>query len=354
MKFVFLFSLLFTFILSATEVLNVFTWEGYVSDSEVVEINKILKDQGYDVEVKVISPYAEGPEQMFQVLRSNKADISFLTLNYINMQDRKIGKLLQPINVNSPRIPNYKNLIPELKDIPFGKHNGEYYYVPWGGGAYGIWANMNILEAPEVPTSVKELWKPQWKGRLSLTKGQIQPNIAIVMLAMDKPPFYLNTVDRNELNNLANPDGEIQKKTNELYDNVGLFWGTGPDFSRKEIVLVASYGIGASAENLKGGNWKLIPFKEGNTIWLDTINIHRQVKGKKLEAAEIFINYWLSEKVQNRVVNELGMVAALTKVKNPLIEQNPNFFKEEMFWPPWDKKADNIMSIISNRAMEVK
>ena len=340
--------------LAANQTINVFTWEGYVEPHEIKAINKILKNKGYDYTVQVISPWAEGPEQMFTVLRSGKADVSFLTLNYINMESGKIAKLLQPINVNSPRIPNYKNLIPAMKDIPFGKDKGKHLYVSWGGGAYGIWANMDVLTDADLPTSVKGLWDPKWRGKLSLTKGQIQPNISLVMMALDKPPFYLNDAGRAALVDASSPNGEIQKKTNALYANVSEFWGAGPDFNNKSLLLVSSYGIAASAANRAGGNWKLVPFKEGNTVWLDTINIHKGVSGKKLEAVEIFINYWLSPVVQDRVVNGLGMVAASTEVKNPLLEADPNFFKEGFFWPPWKKQAENVMLKISNSAMKNK
>ncbi len=337
--------------LGAGNTINVFTWEGYVEPQEVDAINKILADKGYDFSVKVVDTWAEGPEQMFDVIRSGVADISFLTLNYIDMQNGKIGKLLQPINVNSPRIPNYKRLNPTLKNIPFGMKDGGHLYVPWGGGAYGIWANMDVLSANEVPTSVKELWDSKWKGKLSLTDGQIQPNISLVLMAMDRAPFYLNDASRAELMEAGKPDSEIQKKTNGLYANVGYFWGGGPDFTKSELVLVSSYGIGASAANRDGANWKLLPLKEGNTIWLDTINIHKSVAGKKLEAVEEFINYWLGPEVQGRVVNELGMVSASLDTKNPLLDADSNFFRDGFFWPPWNQLPDNTMQNLSKRAM---
>ncbi|MCE2594830.1 extracellular solute-binding protein [Motilimonas cestriensis] len=353
-KYFFIFMTVFLMsnsVLAKDNTIRVLTWEGYVKAQEVHEINLILRQKGYDYKIEVIQPWAEGPEQMFEILRNGEADISFLTLNYINMQNRRIGKILQPINVDSPRLPNYKRLIPVLKDIPSGMYEGKHLYVPWGGGAYGIWANMSVLTEKELPVSVKDLWRPEWKGRLSLTEGQIQPNLSLVMMALGKTPFYLNEMKREELQAATAPNSEIQIKTNQLYANVGYFWNEGPDFSRKEIVLVSSYGVGTSAENRQGGNWKLLALKEGNTVWLDTINIHKNVSGRKLEAAEVFINYWLGPKVQNRVVNELGMVSASLDVSNPLLSADPDFFKEGFFWPPWGKKADNVMRRISNVAM---
>jgi len=338
------------------ESLKVFTWEGYVEPAEVAAVNDLLKKKGYgDITVKVIDSYAQGPEQMFNVLRAGKADISFLTLNYIQMQSGKIAKLLQAVNTDSPRLSNYAKLSPALTKIPMAMSQGKPLYLPWGGGAYGIWANMDKLSPGDLPVHVNDLWDKKWKGKLALSSGQVQPNIALAALAMGKAPFYIHDVakDRKALAVVSDKNGAMQMKMNALYQQVGQFWPGGPDFKDPNVVLVASYGIAASAINAQGGNWSLVSFKEGNTVWLDTINFHKELKGRKLEAAEIFANYFIGKTVQDRVVNGLGMVAASTLVsKNPLIDANPKFFAVDMFWPPYDRASDNIMLQISKRAMK--
>ena len=343
-------------VFAADNVLSVFTWDGYVISNEITAVNKLLSQKGYNYKVEVIETFAEGPEQMYDVLRAGKADISFLTLNYIKMQNGRTAKLLKPINVNSPRLSNYKYLLKSLTDIGIGMDDGKHLYVPWGGGAYGIWANMDKLKESDLPVSVKDLWHAKWKGKLSLAEGQFQPNLAIGFLSIGKPPFYLNDIAKNRklAKSVGDADGAFQKIITSLYAQVGKFWGGGPEFS-DDLLLVASYGIAASAENAKGGNWKLLNFKEGNTVWLDTINFHKNLSGKKLEAAEIFLNYFIGKEVQDRVVNGLGMVAASRLMKdNVLIKANPNFFEEKMFWPPYAARADNIMRAISDRAMEAR
>ena len=345
---------LFSFSIYASE-LKVLTWDGYVMPQEVQAVNKLLKDKGYNVTIKVISPWAEGPEQMYKLLRAQKADISFLTLNYIKMQDSKTARLLQAINIKSPRLSNYQYLSKSLTNIAMGLNkDGKPLYIPWGGGAYGIWVNNEKVKASEVPSSVEDLWLPRWKGKLSLSQGQVQPNIALALLALGKPPFYLNdlAVSREKLNTVISNDHSIQKKVTALYKQVGLFWPNVPEF-RDEFSLVASYGPGAVAHNAAGANWSLVNFKEGNTVWLDTINFSVTLTGKRLEAAEIFANYFIGKTVQNRVVEGLGMVAASSEVnKNPLIEANPKFFSDTMFWPPYRKSADNVMNSISGQAMK--
>jgi len=334
------------------ETINVFTWEGYVTPDEVNAVNQLLKEKGYDYTVNVIEPWASGPEQMFKVFRGGDVDISFLTLNYIQMQGGKLANLLQTINTNSPRLSNYQKLSSSLTKIPMGMKDGQALYIPWGGGAYGIWANLDKVK--ELPKSVKELWDPKWEKKLSLSQGQFQPNIALALLAMGKPPFYLNDIagNRSLLGSTSSQSGDIQKKLDSLYGQVASFWDGAPEF-KDNLLLVASYGPGASAHNAAGNNWGLVSFEEGNTVWLDTINLAKGLKGKKLEAAEIFANYFIGRQVQERVVNELGMVAASSLVAtNPLIDNNPDFFNETMFWPPYTKIADNVMEIMSDKSMK--
>ena len=342
---------------SLAEELRVFSWDGYVTKQDLEQVNRQLIKSGYREFNAVLIPIpAEGPEQMFEVMRAYQVDISFLTLNYLKMQDDKIGRQLQPINPTSPRLSNYSKLIKELTRIPMGLNAQQKpLYIPWGGGAYGIWANMNKLKPHDLPVSVKDLWRTRWKGKLGLTIGQIQPNIVLVSLALDKPPFYINDLayDRKALRNEIQESSLLQQKTSELYAQVGQFWQGIPDFNDPGMVLMASYGIGAYAANQAGGNWQLVNFKEGNSVWLDTINFSKNLSGRKLEAAEIFANYFIGKNVQNRVVNSLGMVAASKLADhNPLLEQNPSFFHVDMFWPPYNRSADNVMKKVSKTALK--
>lgn len=339
----------------ATEILRVFTWDGYVPESDVAAVNRLLAERKIDVRVQVIRPYAEGPEQMFDVIRAGKADLSFLTLNYIQMQEGRVANLLQPVDTS--RLKNYGKVLPTLGRIPMGLAAGKPLYVPFGGGAYGIWANMKKLKPAELPRKVADLLDPKWKGKLSLTSGQVQPNVALAFMAQGQDPFLLNllvrTGKRAEAERLAASDSATQKILNTLYGQVGEFWDTAPSF-KDSTPLVASYGIEIAGLRAKGADWRLVSFADGNTVWMDTMNIVKTVSGAKLEAAYVFIDYFLSETVQKRVVEELSMVAMVSTVKNPLLNANPRFFAESRFWPPYERQADNLMRGMSDTAMQAR
>jgi spermidine/putrescine-binding protein len=216
---------------------------------------------------------------------------------------------------------------------------------------------MKQLKPAELPRKLVDLLDPKWKGKLSLTSGQVQPNVALAFMAQGQDPFLLNTLvragKREEAVRLSAPDSAAQKLLNKLYGQVGEFWDAAPSF-KDSTPLVASYGIEIAGLRAKGEDWRMVNFAEGNTVWMDTMNIVKTVSGPKLDAAYVFIDYFLSEAVQKRVVDELSMVAMVRTVKNPLLAANPKFFAEARFWPPYERHADNLMRGMSDTAMKAR
>ncbi|WDE07519.1 extracellular solute-binding protein [Thalassomonas viridans] len=341
--------------LQAKETLRIFTWDGYVTEQDLIRVNRLLSAQNYDIEAKVITPFADDADQMFNLIRAGKADVAFLTLFFIKMKHQRMLHLLQPIDTQSPRLSNYKALEPSLTDIPMGMVGDKKFYIPWGGGAYGFYVDRNRVEAQNIPISLNDLWQPKWRDKVSYNLSQEWYNIGITLMSMGKSPFYINKLVREhrhaELIGLKADNSELMGKLTRLYANAGHLWHSGPVFHEK-LHIVSSWGPEIMRENNKGSNWQLIRFKEGSMVWLDTINFVHSLKGKKLEAAEIFANYFIGKQVQNRIVNSLSMVAASSLVdSNPLIDNNPAFFQNELFVPPYDTVSGNVVTTITERAL---
>lgn len=332
--------------------LRILTWEGYVTKEELKEVNLILEEQGYEYEAQVITPYSEGAEQMFTQIRAHQVDIAFLTLFFIKMDLEQTSKLLQPINIDSPRLGNYKHLLPTLTHLPMGLNTSQQpLYIPWGGGTYGFYVDRNKVAAKDVPQSIHAFWQPRWKGKYSLNKSQEWYNIGLSLMSLNKSPFFIyEAVQQGNLRSINQNKSSIEQKLTQLYANAGHFWRASPEF-KEDLHIVSSWGPEIARENAKGANWQMLHFKEGQMAWLDTINFTKEVSGRKLEAAEIFANYYIGTKVQSRVAQKLSMVAASSKVApNPILGDPSQIFKAEMFVPPYDKISYDIMERFVEKA----
>jgi len=333
--------------LFAAEKLRIFTWEGYVTAEDITQVNKILSTKGYDYQAEVIATKAEDAEQMFSVIRNKQCDITFLTLFFIKMHGEQVSRLLQPIDINSPRLNNYKNLDPALTQIPMGMQQGKPLYIPWGGGIYGFFVNTNKVKTQDIPTSVKGLWTAKWRKKFSLNEGQFWYNVGLTLQALDYHPFYLEQLaqrnDRRSLKELVSKQGAVFQKLSQLYNNAGGLWQSSTKFS-KNLEIVSSWGPEITVQNKKGDQWQLIDFEEGHLAWLDTINFVSGLKKEKLAAAEVVANYFISKKVQQRIVTELSMLpASIDLDSRGLLDQYPNLFNADLFVPPYSQLSYSLM-----------
>lgn len=346
--------LVFSPAIGASGSLRILTWEGYVTPKDIERINVLLKRQDYPFTAQVVMPLAENAEQMFRVIREDRCDITFLTLFFIKMERQQLSRLLQPINIHSPRLTHYHQLRSDLTHIPMGMRDGRPLYIPWGAGIYGFYVNSLKLADSAVPLSVKALWQQEWAGKFSLTGAQEWYNVGLALMAMGYSPFYLDELitagQRQQAIAMSRADGELQQRLTALYQNAGHMWGSTSQV-KPGLTMISSWGPEITRLNQAGGRWRKVNFSEGDMVWLDTINFTRTLAGKKLEAAEIVANYFIGKEVQHRVVKELSMIAASRLVKaNPTINVHPRFFDHKMFVPPYESPAHAMMQQLVRRA----
>jgi len=338
--------------------LRILTWEGYVTQTELDDVNGQLAALNYPYYVEVIKPFAEGAKQMFDLIRGQKCDITFLTLFFIKMENEQTSTLIQPINTHSPRLTNYSKLREKLINLPMGLNKqNKPLYIPWGGGVYGFYINRNVVPKNEVPKSVSALWQAKWQNHYSLNKSQAWYNVGLALMSLDESPFYIhelvNNQQRTKLVNLVADNGELQIKLNDLYGHSAQLWTASPQFS-PELNIVSSWGPEINQENQKGNHWEKINFKENDMMWLDTINFVKDLQGQKLEAAEVFANYFIGKKAQKRITNELSMFAASSEVKvNKALGDPEKLFNYEHFVPPYDSISYGIMKHMTDKAEQV-
>lgn len=237
----------------AKEPLRILTWEGYIQPKDVKKVDQLLAEQGYPFYIELIKPYADGAEQMFDQIRSQNCDVSFLTLFFIKIEREQTAKLLQPINTSSPRLFNYSKLLPSLTQIDMGLNSkNQPLYIPWGGGAYGFYADHNQLSPEQIPQTVSDLWLDKWRGKFSLNKSQVGYNFGLALMSMGKSPFYLYQLTQqekhSEIRKLIREEGVLQTCLNTLYQNAGHLWTSVSEF-KPGLSIISSWGPEVKSEN---------------------------------------------------------------------------------------------------------
>ncbi len=334
---------------AATTPLKILTWEGYVTDQDVTVLDKQLAYEGYPFHVEIVKPYASGAEQMYSLLRAGDVDITFLTLFFIKMSHQRIQKYLQPIDTTSPRFTHLDSLVPQLTDIAMGKEGNDLFYLPFGGGVYGFFSNDPAVGASG---DVNMLWRDELQGKFSLNTSQPWYNVGLALMALGKPPFYLNDLilkgKRREAKIFATT--KVLPKLTALYRSSGATWSISPSFN-DGLSVVSSWGPEIFRQNAQGGSWRKIDFTQGDMVWLDTLNLAAHLEGQKLAAAELVLNYFISPQVQKRVASELSLYPAHPgALPYANIAIDTGSFRSDMFVPPYNFIADNLINTITDEA----
>ena len=134
----------------ASEEVYVFNWSQYI-DPAVLELFE--KETG----IKVKYSTFESNEALFaklKILKKDGYDVAFPSTYFVERM-RRLG-MLKPLDHN--KLPNMKNLNPDLLNKPYDPDNA--YSIPymWGSSAIGV--NAKAVDPASI-TSWNDLWNPE-------------------------------------------------------------------------------------------------------------------------------------------------------------------------------------------------
>ncbi|NJL60285.1 MAG: extracellular solute-binding protein [Desulfobacteraceae bacterium] len=302
--------LLLSFNVYAAEELFVFNWTEYMPDKVLAQFQK-------ETGIKVIYSTYESNESMYaklSIVKGEGYDLVFPSNYFVN---RMISDgLLQPIDKS--KLSNFRNLNPDLLNKPYDPQN--QYSVPYLWGATGIGVNTQVVKADKI-RSWKDLWKPEFKGKLLLTDDQREVfGMALKILGYsgnDKDPKHIE---------------EAYQKLLELKPNIRLFASDSPKqpFLNKEVVIGMIWNgeiYMAAKENPK---IKFIYPEEGVMLWVDSMTIPKGAKN--VENAYKFINFILQPEIAKTISEGVGYASPnieAVKLMNPKVRNNKTVYPDD-------------------------
>jgi putative spermidine/putrescine transport system substrate-binding protein len=207
-------------------------------------------------------------------------DIAYLGLSQ-TMQAARDGVILPP---NPEGVPEYNSLYPQAK-IAGGGYGVSFHTI-------GIMYNTDTVDTP--PTSWKDLWKPEYKGKVAPFVFPSTQGTAFLVMAARVHGGDESNID---------PGFEALK---QLKPYPAIVWGIDEinlGFKQGDIWFTPHISGYVYAYQDEGGPVDFVIPVEGAPLSMDSACI--TTNSKNVDLAEIFINYHLSQAAQEAYAREL-------------------------------------------------
>lgn len=268
----------------AAEKVYVYNWTEYIPDSV---LEKFTEETG----IEVIYTTYDSNETMYAKLKLVKEsgyDVVFPSTYFVARMSRE--GLLQPIDHS--KLPNYKDLDPELLNKPYDK--GNTYSIPYMWGSTGIGYNSAVIPDGEV-TSWKDLWNPKYKGQILLQDDMRE----VFHMALKIKGYSSNTTNAKEIE-------EAYLLLKDLMPNVLLFNSDSPrlPYLAGEVNIGMIWNGEAYMAEEENPAIRYVYPKEGVNLWVDSFVIPKSARNA--DNAHKFINFMLKPEIAKICVEENG------------------------------------------------
>ena len=224
--------------------------------------------------------------------------------------------------LNKELIPNWVNLIPSLKDVPFDP--GREYSLPWQSGFTGIGWNTPLLERElgvSAITSMDQFFDPALKGRITiLTEMPDSMGLMLNWLGFDMANFT-----DDQFNQAL--DVLVQKVDEGFIRQV-----TGNDYIAALDSGDAIASIGWSGDVLALG--KKFDFgipESGGMLWADNMLIPSVATHKA--NAEKLMNYYYDPMVAARLAEWVQYVCPVEGAQEAMAQIDPDLVEDKWIFP---------------------
>jgi len=287
--------------------LTVLAWPGYAEDGStdpaVDWVTPFEEASGCEVSVKTFATSNEA----VQLFGSGDYDVvsasgdASLRLVY--------GEQVQPVNTDL--VPNYADVIDELKDQEWNTVDGVGYGIPHGRGANLLL--YTAAEYPTAPTSWADMWEPA-----SPAAGKISPYDDAIYIA-DAAVYLMATQPDLGIENPYALDQEQFDAAIALLEQqkplVAEYWGDvvkqGQGLASGSVTQAQGWQLTANIANADGEKVATTKPSEGATGWSDTWMVKADTEN--INCAYLWLDHVVSPEVNAQIAEYFGEAPANSK-----------------------------------------
>ncbi len=224
------------------------------------------------------------------------------------------------VPIDKANVPNAKNLQDSLASPPYDKNRD--FTLPWQSGITGI--GYNPKKTGRKLTSVKDLYDPAFKGRVSMFT-EWRDSAGLVLLGMGKDPTTATKDDYTEAIariDEENKKGQIRKFTGNDYTKdlaAGNLWA---------CIAWSGDLVQLQADN---PNLEFLVPEEGAMTWSDNMLIPQ--KPTTAYGAETFMNYVYDPEVAAVIAAYVNYFCPVKGVKEILAKTDPELANNQLIFP---------------------
>jgi len=293
----------------AAEKIYVYNWTEYLPESAIEQFTK-------ETGIEVVYTTYDSNETMYaklKLIQKDGYDVAVPSTYFVS----KMGREGMLIKLDHSLLPNMKDLDPELLNKNYDPHNS--YSIPYLWGSTGIAVNTDEIPKDTI-TSWKDLWNPEFKGKLLLQDDLRE----VFHMALRLKGFSGNTSDPKEIE-------QAYLLLKELMPNVLLFNSDSPrlPFLAGEVSIGMIWNGEAWMAEQENPAIQYVYPKEGASFWVDSFVIPKGARNPK--GAHQFINFMMKPEVAKACVEEYGYptpVKPAVTLLDSKVQSNPTIFPD--------------------------
>ncbi|MBA2348893.1 MAG: spermidine/putrescine ABC transporter substrate-binding protein [Solirubrobacterales bacterium] len=223
--------------------------------------------------------------------------------------------------IDKKNVPNMSNLVDNLQTINYDPNRD--FTLPWQSGAIGL--GYDISKTGREITSVKDLFDPKFKGRVSmLAEPYDSANTVLLGDGVDASKATLDqilgAIDKIDE---ANQAGQFRRFTGNDYTT---------DLTKGNVWIALAYSGDLIQLQSDNPDLRFAYPEEGAMLFTDNMMIPKDAAHPY--AAETMMNYVYDPEVQAKITEFVNYIPPVIGVQELLEKSDPELAKNELIFPP--------------------